>query len=141
MRRRYVDTELKSPPGDPTLERALLVFKCIGLRRAVTGVHYQRGRKPILVLSLLGVGCGLIAQATCVAKDWSLTTFLMLRVASGAFAGASPVVKAYLADAATPEQLPSFMAWREAACTLAFIVGPTLGGLLFSGGVVQDELC
>ena len=46
----------------------------------------------------------------CIARDGSLATFLMLRVASGAFAGASPVVKAYLADAASPEQLPSFMA-------------------------------
>ena len=25
------------------------------------------------------------------------------------------------------------MAWREASCTLAFIVGPTLGGVLFAG--------
>ena len=90
------------------------------------------GRKPILVMSLLGVGCGLVAQAACVQNGWSLGTFLSLRVASGAFAGTSPVVKAYLADAASPEQLPSFMAWREAACTLAFIVGPTLGGLMFS---------
>ena len=90
------------------------------------------GRKPILVTSLLGVGVGLMAQAACVTNGWSLATFLGLRVASGAFAGASPVVKAYLADAATPEQLPSFMAWREAACTLAFIVGPSLGGLMFS---------
>lgn len=90
------------------------------------------GRKPILVMSLLGVGMGLVAQAACVQNGWSLATFLGLRVASGAFAGASPVVKAYLADAAAPEQLPSFMAWREAACTLAFIVGPSLGGLMFS---------
>ena len=90
------------------------------------------GRKPILVMSLLGVGMGLVAQAACVTNGWSLATFLGLRVASGAFAGASPVVKAYLADAAAPEQLPSFMAWREAACTLAFIVGPSLGGLMFS---------
>ena len=90
------------------------------------------GRKPILVASLLGVGVGLVAQAACVTNGWSLATFLSLRVTSGAFAGASPVVKAYLADAASPEQLPSFMAWREAACTLAFIVGPSLGGLMFS---------
>ena len=90
------------------------------------------GRKPILVASLLGVGAGLVAQAACVTNGWSLATFLGLRVASGAFAGASPVVKAYLADVATTEQLPSFMAWREAACTLAFIVGPSLGGLMFS---------
>ena len=91
------------------------------------------GRKPVIVASLLGVGGGLIAQAACVARDGSLMQFLGLRVLAGAFAGASPVVKAYLADVATKEQLPSFMAWREAACTLAFIVGPTLGGALFSG--------
>ena len=91
------------------------------------------GRKPILVLSLLGVGFGLVAQSVAVARHWSLAAFLGLRVASGAFAGASPVVKAYLADAATPERLADYMAWREAACTLAFIVGPTLGGALFTG--------
>ena len=91
------------------------------------------GRKPILVLSLMGVGLGLILQGLCVKSGWSLQTFLLLRVLSGAFAGASPVVKAYLADAATPEFLPQLMAWREASCTLAFIVGPTLGGLLFAG--------
>mmetsp|Transcript_4327 Transcript_4327/g.15862 ORF Transcript_4327/g.15862 Transcript_4327/m.15862 type:complete len:529 (-) Transcript_4327:100-1686(-) len=91
------------------------------------------GRKPILVLSLMGVGVGLILQGLCVKSGWSLQTFLLLRVLSGAFAGASPVVKAYLADAATPEFLPQLMAWREASCTLAFIVGPTLGGLLFAG--------
>jgi len=91
------------------------------------------GRKPILVMSLVGVGAGLILQGLCVNSGWTLQTFLLLRVLSGAFAGASPVVKAYLADAATPEFLPQLMAWREASCTLAFIVGPTLGGLLFAG--------
>jgi MFS family permease len=74
-----------------------------------------------------------VSQAHCVAAGWSLKTFLALRVASGACAGASPVVKAYLADAASQEDLPQWMAWREASCTLAFIVGPTLGGLLFHG--------
>ena len=91
------------------------------------------GRKPILALSLFGVGCGLVAQAQCVRKGWSLAAFLSLRVASGAFAGASPIVKAYLADVATEKQLPAFMAWREACCTLAFIAGPTLGGWFFHG--------
>lgn len=91
------------------------------------------GRKPIIVTSLMGVGLGLVLQGVCVRSGWSLQTFLLLRVLSGAFAGASPVVKAYLADASTPEFLPRLMAWREASCTLAFIVGPTLGGVLFSG--------
>lgn len=91
------------------------------------------GRKPIIVLSLMGVGIGLILQGLCVRSGASFETFLLLRVLSGAFAGASPVVKAYLADASTPEFLPQLMAWREASCTLAFIVGPTLGGVLFAG--------
>ena len=86
-----------------------------------------------MALSLFGVGCGLVAQAQCVRKGWSLAAFLSLRVASGAFAGASPIVKAYLADVATEKQLPAFMAWREACCTLAFIAGPTLGGWFFHG--------
>eukprot|EP00854_Cymbomonas_tetramitiformis_P009769 gene9769-11573_t len=46
--------------------------------------------------------------------------------------GASPVVKAYIADVTPSKDLPKYMGWREAACTLAFIVGPTLGGFLFT---------
>lgn len=91
------------------------------------------GRKPILALSLCGVGCGLVAQSYCIQQNYSLYAFLGLRVASGAFAGASPIVKAYLADIASEKDLPKFMAWREACCTLAFIAGPTLGGWFFQG--------
>lgn len=89
------------------------------------------GRKPVLVASLLGVGVGLLLQGVAVARGWSLEAFLALRVASGLCSGASPVAKAYLADTLDPASLPRWMAWREAASTLAFIVGPTLGGVLF----------
>ena len=94
----------------------------------------KRGmRKPILVLSLGGVGLGLVAQSMALARNAPLWTFLGLRALSGAAAGASPVAKAYLADAATADQLPRWLAWREAASTFAFIVGPLFGGLLFHG--------
>ena len=36
------------------------------------------GRKPILALSLLGVGCGLVAQARCVSDGGEPGTFLAL---------------------------------------------------------------
>lgn len=89
-------------------------------------------RKRVLVGSLCGVGCGLGFQAACLELNWPLWAFLSLRAMSGAFAGASPVAKAYLADAAKDgDQLPRWLAWREAAATLAFIVGPSLGGLLY----------
>lgn len=90
------------------------------------------GRKPILITSYLGVGTGFVLQAMALYWDLRFRTFLALRVASGLVAGASTVVKAYLADMADPEKLPLLMAYREAAGTLAFIVGPTLGGMLFS---------
>ena len=92
------------------------------------------GRKPVIVCSLLGVGVGLCLQALAVAQGWPLWAFLGLRAASGACAGASPVAKAYLADVGDEDtELPKWMAWREAANTLAFIVGPVLGGCMFVG--------
>ena len=80
-----------------------------------------------------GVGLGLAAQSAALARNAPLWTFLSLRALSGACGGASPVAKAYLADAATDDQLPRWLAWREAASTFAFIVGPLFGGLLIHG--------
>ena len=88
-------------------------------------------RKKIIVGSLFGVGVGLFLQALALHLKAPYWVFLGLRVLSGLSAGASPVSKAYLADAATDEQLPRWLAWREASSTLAFIVGPLFGGLLF----------
>ena len=131
------------------------------------------GRKKVITLSLLGVGTFLLAQAKCVSLGYSFTTFLILRVLAGCCAGASPVIKAYLADigssvsasmraaskkatreAATTDKAgmnannnaaiaakryengaftARLMGWREACCTLAFVVGPTVGGIICSG--------
>ena len=56
------------------------------------------GRKPIMTASLLGKGIGLGLQAMVIAKESSLGWFLAARALTGAFAGSSPVSKAYLAD-------------------------------------------
>ena len=137
------------------------------------------GRKKVMTLSLLGVGTFLLAQAKCVSLGYSFETFLTLRVLAGCCAGASPVIKAYLADIGTnvsasmrvasnatsdgsdatttatnnndtgntnnnnaavaPKRYEHsaftarLMGWREACCTLAFVVGPTVGGIICSG--------
>ena len=137
------------------------------------------GRKKVITLSLLGVGTFLLAQAKCVSLGYSFETFLTLRVLAGCCAGASPVIKAYLADigsnvsasmrvesnatsdgndatttatnnndisntnnnnaAVAPKRYEHsaftarLMGWREACCTLAFVVGPTVGGIICSG--------
>jgi len=91
------------------------------------------GRKPVITLSLVGTGLGLAAQAWTVHKKLPLPVFLVCRMLTGALAGAIPIAKAYLADVGTAVgQVPRYMAWRDAAATLSFIVGPYLGGALYA---------
>ena len=92
----------------------------------------RAGRRPIITLSLTGSALGLALQCWAVHYNWSLKAFLACRVLTGFSAGAGPVAKAYLADVgAASGQLPKFMAWRDAANTLAFIAGPAIGGFLY----------
>ena len=99
------------------------------------------GRKRILSISLLGGGIGLCLQSIAVWYKTSLHVFLATRVFTGIFSGVAPVAKAYLADLGeeverserTSEQglVAKYLGWRDAASTLAYIIGPALGGILF----------
>ena len=90
------------------------------------------GRKPIMASSLLGSGVGLTLQSWAIFRNWNLKWFLLTRVFTGVFSGTSPVAKAYLADVgAKSGLLPKFLAWRDASSTLAYILGPVLGGFVF----------
>jgi MFS family permease len=95
------------------------------------------GRPPVIALSLLGTGLGLALQSYVIASNKSLSLFLLSRVITGSFAGSSPVSKAYIADVAGPN-LPRYLAWRDAASTLAFLVGPLLGGIVYSTSTSLD---
>jgi MFS transporter, DHA1 family, tetracycline resistance protein len=90
------------------------------------------GRKRVITASLLGSGLGLAAQTWVIHRDMSLSWFLTARALTGAFAGSSPVSKAYLADVGYKDgKLPRYLALRDASSTMAYIAGPMLGGLLF----------
>ena len=90
------------------------------------------GRKKIMTASLVGSGVGLACQAAAIHYEASLACFLTIRALTGTFAGSSPVSKAYLADVGYKDgRLPQYLAWRDAASTMAFIVGPMLGGILY----------
>ena len=90
------------------------------------------GRKRVMTASLLGSGVGLMAQTWVIHHDWSLLSFLVARAMTGAFAGSSPVSKAYLADVGYKDgKLPRYLALRDASATMAYIAGPMLGGILF----------
>jgi MFS transporter, DHA1 family, tetracycline resistance protein len=90
------------------------------------------GRRPILAVSLLGTGLGLVSQSLVIERGGSLTQFLLARALTGLFAGSSPVSKAYLADIGAKDgKLPRYLALKDASSTLAFILGPAAGGFLF----------
>ena len=90
------------------------------------------GRKPVISISLLGSAAGLALQCLALSQERSLHFFLGCKVLTGFCAGAGPVAKAYLADLGSASgDLPRYMAWRDAANTLAFIMGPLIGGRLF----------
>lgn len=90
------------------------------------------GRRNVLSFSLLGSGLGLMTQALVILRGGTLTQFLLTRTLTGFFAGSSPVSKAYLADIGAKDgKLPRYLSLKDASATLAFIMGPAAGGLLF----------
>ena len=90
------------------------------------------GRKPVITASLIGSGLGLGAQSMVISRNGSLGLFLVTRVLTGCFAGSSPVSKAYLADVGYKDgKLPKYLALRDAASTMAYIIGPLLGGVVY----------
>lgn len=101
------------------------------------------GRKIVMSLTLFGSGLGLMLQSWGIKRCWTLEQFLLARVFTGCFAGNSPISKAYLADRGSESgKLSKYLAWKDAASTLAFIAGPVLGGLvyqLFGRGAVGAD--
>jgi len=92
-----------------------------------------KGRRPTAIAALLSTAIGFFAQGLVLRWDMGFSSFLLARFVTGLFAGCNPIFKAYLADVVPSRLLASFMVYREAAATIAFIVGPTLGGYLASG--------
>jgi DHA1 family tetracycline resistance protein-like MFS transporter len=86
------------------------------------------GRRPILLLSKLGTifGYGVLA----VSHSYSL--FLLSRIIDGFTGGNISIARAYVADVTTPENRPKGMAVIGIAFGVGFILGPALGGFLYS---------
>ena len=90
------------------------------------------GRKPMLVLSLLGavVAYGILA----IAETYEL--LLLSRLLGGLMAGNVAIAFAAVTDVTTPEERPKVMGRLGAAFGLGFILGPALGAAL--AGTDQD---
>jgi DHA1 family tetracycline resistance protein-like MFS transporter len=84
------------------------------------------GRRPILLLSLLGLGLDYIVMALAPSLWW----LFVGRVIAGIMGASFTTATAYIADISTPEKRAQNFGMVGAAFGLGFIIGPVLGGVL-----------
>jgi len=87
------------------------------------------GRRPVLLLSMLGLGLDYLLMALAPNIAW----LFVGRLISGVTAATFSIANAYVADVTPPEQRASRFGLLAVAFGLGFIAGPAIGGLL--GGV------
>lgn len=96
---------------------------------AVGSLSDRFGRRPVLLLSLLGLGLDYVIIALAPSLAW----LVVGRVLAGIFGATETTAMAYIADISKPEERAKNFGLIGAAFGLGFIVGPLLGGVL--GGI------
>jgi len=105
------------------------------------------GRRPILLLGLLGYGISYVITGLAPSMLW----LFVARLFSGGMGGTITTANAYLADISTPETRAKNFGLVGAAFGLGFVFGPALGGALgeistrlpffVAAGLVGVNLC
>lgn len=88
------------------------------------------GRKPVIMLSLLGTAIGSFVTGAAGA----LWVLFLGRVIDGASGASVAVAQGAVTDVASPEERPRLLGLLGAAFGVGFVVGPALGGLASLGG-------
>ncbi|HEY4189818.1 MAG TPA: MFS transporter [Candidatus Limnocylindrales bacterium] len=84
------------------------------------------GRKPVLVVSLVGTAVGWILFGI----GGSIAVLLVARIIDGVTAGDQAVAFAYLADITEPDERPRIFGLVGAVSGVGLLIGPAIGGLL-----------
>ena len=119
--------------GATTTEIAILMSIYSGMQLLFAPIwgrlSDKYGRKPAILLGLLGNAAALVGFG--LAKDYAW--LLIARSAAGiASAAVLPSVMAYVADITTSEERGRGMGLMGAAMGLGFILGPAIGGIMGS---------
>ncbi len=86
------------------------------------------GRRPIILLSNLGLGLDYLVMALAPTLGW----LFVGRMISGITAASFTTAGAYIADVTPPERRAAGFGLQGAAFGIGFVLGPALGGLLGS---------
>jgi MFS transporter, DHA1 family, tetracycline resistance protein len=92
-------------------------------------VSDRRGRRPVILLSNLGLGLDYLLMALAPSLVWLFVGRLISGITSASYATAA----AYIADVTPEEERAAKFGMLGAAFGLGFVIGPALGGLL--GGI------
>lgn len=90
------------------------------------GLSDRVGRKPVLVVSVLGTAVGFLLMGLA----GSLAMLFVARLLDGAAGGNIGTAQAYLADISTREERAKAMGILGAALGLGFVFGPAIGGVM-----------
>lgn len=104
---------------------AIMQFFCAPLLGALSD---KFGRKPILLISLFGLGIDYLFHAYAPTIAW----LFVGRVLAGICGASITVATAYIADVSKPEEKSANFGLIGAAFGLGFIIGPVIGGLASS---------
>ena len=89
------------------------------------GLSDRYGRRPILLLSLFGLGLDYIFHAFAPSIIW----LFVGRIIAGIMGASFSTATAYIADISTPEKRAQNFGLIGAAFGLGFIIGPVIGGI------------
>ena len=111
-----------------SLAYAAMQFVCAPV---LGGLSDQYGRRPVLLISLFGLGLDFLVSAYSPTIGWLFFARIVAGVCGASFTTAS----AYIADVSTPEKRAQNFGLIGAAFGLGFIIGPTMGALVSSYGI------
>lgn len=109
---------------------ALMQFVCSPIQGALSD---RFGRRPVVLLSNLGLGLDYIFMALAPDVTWLFVGRVISGIASSSFSTAG----AYIADVTPPENRAAGFGMIGAAFGLGFVLGPAVGGML---GAIDPRL-
>ncbi len=114
--------------GAVTTTYALMLFLFSPVQGALSD---QFGRRPVLLLSLLGTGLSYLGLALAPSLPWIFAAQIINGLTGASFA----VISAYIADISKPENRAQYFGLIGTTLAIGWVIGPALGGLLSIWGL------